>query len=189
MAKVQTNPIIQGLSGKVGHGLMFRRLRDGRTILCQKPDFSRPEFSEKQISHQQRFKAAAAYAKEAAQSQSLYAEMAAESLKSAYNLALSDWFHAPEISGCDWGNWTGQAGDEVRIRAVDDVLVAAMQVTFNNEQAEVIAGGEAIQLDETWWRFVMPSALSGACKITVTVVDLAGNVSEKTWELPPYTCP
>jgi len=184
MAKVQTNPIVEGLSGKVGHDLMFRRLRDGRTILCQKPDFSEREFSARQISHQQRFKAAAAYAKQAAQTQPIYAEMAAESLKNAYNLALSDWFHAPEILGCDWGSWRGQAGDEVRIRAVDDVLVAVMQVTFSTQQAEVIAGGEATPIDEAWWQFVMPSALSDACKMTVTVVDLAGNLCEKTWELP-----
>lgn len=164
---------------------MFRRLRDGRTILCQKPDFSRREFSKQQLSHQQRFKAAAAYAKTAAQNQPIYAEMAAGSLKTAYNLALSDWFHPPEILACEWGSWTGQAGESVRIQAVDDGLVAGMQVAFRDEEGAIIAQGEATPMNETWWQFVIPSFLNSACKMIVTVVDLAENVTEKSWEVPP----
>ena len=74
MAEVKANPIVQGLSGGLGRDLMFRRLRDGRTILCVKPDFSRRVLSEGQFSHQERFNLAAACANWAAKAQPIYAE-------------------------------------------------------------------------------------------------------------------
>jgi hypothetical protein len=183
MAKVKVNPILQGLSGGLGRDLMFRRLQDGRTILCLKPDFSKREFSERQLSHQQRFQEAAAYAKAAAKNQPIYAELAAGTMKNAYNIALSDWFHPPEILACELANWTGQAGDIVRIQAVDDVVVREMQVVFVDEQGEEIMRGEATLVDEIWWQFVASGSLEDAYQVIVTVEDLAGNVSEKSWDV------
>jgi hypothetical protein len=40
---------------------------------------------------------AAAYAGEAAKTQSIYAELAKDTTKYAYNWALSDWFNPPVI--------------------------------------------------------------------------------------------
>ena len=40
MAQVVDNIFARGLSGKLGDQVVFRRLRDGRTIVCVKPDFS-----------------------------------------------------------------------------------------------------------------------------------------------------
>ena len=96
MARIQSNLVVQGLSGGLGN-LTFRRLQDGRTIVCAKPDFSHRKFSREQKAHQSRFQAAAAYAKATAQTQPIYAQLAAGTLKTAYNVALSDWFHAPVI--------------------------------------------------------------------------------------------
>lgn len=97
MAKVRSNLFVQGLSGKLGDQVVFRTLRDGRTIVCVKPDFSQRKLSKDQKAHHQRFKAAAAYARSAARTQPLYAELAAGTLKNAYNVALGDWFHPPVI--------------------------------------------------------------------------------------------
>src|SRR5689334_22680233 len=97
MAKVHKNVVIEGLSGKLGDQLVFRRLRDGRTIVCAKPDFSNRALSVDQVAHHKKFREAAAYARQAARTEPLYAQLAAGTMKTAYNIALADFFHPPVI--------------------------------------------------------------------------------------------
>ena len=87
----------KGLSGKLGDQLVFRHLRDGRTIVCAKPDFSGRVLSKGQKAHHERFRAAATTARGASIRQPIYAKLAAGTIKNAYNLALGDWFHPPVI--------------------------------------------------------------------------------------------
>jgi len=182
MAEVKANPIVQGLSGGLGRDLMFRRLRDGRTILCVKPDFSRRVFSETQLSHQERFKQAAAYAKWAAKAQPLYAELAAGTMKTAYNVALADWFHPPRILAVAVSGWTGETGATLRVQARDDVMVAGVSVLIRVGET-VAEAGEATQADGLWWKYVTQAAVSGQVSGVVRVVDLAGNVGEAAIEV------
>src|SRR5664279_4575651 len=95
MAKVKTNMIVRGISGKLG-GLVFQHMPDGTTYVRNSPDFSNRKFSEGQTTHQNRFKEAIAYANEA-KNWPVYKEIAKGTGKSAYNFALSDWFKAPVI--------------------------------------------------------------------------------------------
>ena len=76
MAKVMNNPIMEGISGKIGKRLVFRQLRDGRRIVVTRPDFSNRVFSTGQLTHQSRFQKASAYAKVEAKTQPLYAQLA-----------------------------------------------------------------------------------------------------------------
>lgn len=76
MAKVKRNPMLQGISGAINKTLVFRQMRDGTTILSAAPDFSRRVFSEGQLTHQSRFRQAAAYARRAAKTNPIYAELA-----------------------------------------------------------------------------------------------------------------
>jgi hypothetical protein len=169
MAKMQGNPILQGLSGSLGNQLYFRRLRDGRTIVCARPDFSRRKLSAGQKAHHERFKAASAYAKAAAQTQPIYAQLAAGTLKTAYNVALSDWFHPPVIHKVELRDGT------VRIWASDDVLVAQVTVTILDEQRTVVQQGSAVQVKPDWWNFTPTPLIAGGCKVVVEAQDLAGN--------------
>jgi hypothetical protein len=95
MAKLKRNVLIEGLSGTLGKDLVFRQMRDGRTIVSTK--FSNRVFSNGQLTHQSRFQQAAAYARQAARTNPIYAELAKGTTKTAYNVALSDWFHPPVI--------------------------------------------------------------------------------------------
>src|SRR5512141_2966107 len=115
MAKVRSNIVVRGLSGKIGDQIVFRRLRGGRTVACAMPDFSRRKLSAEQKSHHEKFKMGAAYARDAARSQPIYAELAAGTPKTAYNVALSDFFHAPEI------HEARVEGGAVRVQASDNV--------------------------------------------------------------------
>jgi hypothetical protein len=177
MAKTQVNPILQGLSGSLGSQLMFRRLRDGRTIVCARPDFSRRKLSSDQETHHQRFKAASAYAKVAAQTQPIYAQLAAGTMKTAYNLALSDWFHPPVIHRVEL--WDGT----VRIWASDDVLVAQVRVILLDEQGKVVQQGLAVQAQPDQWGFTPTPPLVGGYRLVVEAQDLAGNVARMEQEV------
>src|SRR5512138_1988561 len=96
MAKVRHNAVVRGISGAIGN-IVFRQMPDGSTYVSGKQDFSGREFSQAQKDHQTRFRWASAYARQAARSQPIYAQMAKGTGKTPYNFAVADWWHAPVI--------------------------------------------------------------------------------------------
>jgi hypothetical protein len=167
MAKVEKNIIVRGLSGKFGGQVVFRQLRDGRTIVCAVPDFSNRVLSKDQKAHHAKFKIGAAYAKDAAKKEPLYAELAAGTLKNAYNVALADFFHPPVIHSVE------RVDSSLEIRASDDVKVAKVSVTVFDEAGNVLEKGEATQIDEKFWRY--DPGQEG--RLLVEAWDLPGNVA------------
>ena len=161
MAKVIRNPVMQGISGGVGN-LVFRQMPDGSTYVSAKPNFSHRKFSEGQKEHQSRFQRAVAYAK----SQPIYGELAAGTIKSAYNFALSDWFNPPVIHCVE------RRDGLIRVEASDNVMVTKVVVTILNVDGNVIEKGEAVKVDERWWEYA--AGMEG--KVAVEAWDLAGNV-------------
>jgi len=165
MAKVRRNPVVDGISGSIGD-LVFRQMPDGSTYISKKHDFSRRKFSQGQKDHQSRFRQAVAYAREAAKSQPVYAELAAGTIMSPYNIALSDWFNPPVI------HRVGRYGTAIRVWATDDVRVAGVQVLVLDDEGNIREKGEAVQARGDWWEY-LPAA---AGKVVVEVRDLAGNM-------------
>ncbi|MFZ5857389.1 MAG: hypothetical protein ACOYZ6_11210 [Chloroflexota bacterium] len=167
MAKVHKNPIVQGLSGKFGGQVVFRHLRDGRTILCSVPDFSRRVLSKEQKAHHSKFKEGAAYAKSAAKTEPIYAQLAAGTMKTAYNVALADYFHSPVIHSVE------RVDGVLYIHASDDVMVAKVSVTVFDSDESVLEKGDAVQEgDSERWKYV-PQFVG---RVLVEARDLAGNV-------------
>jgi hypothetical protein len=167
MARVHNNIIVQGISGKFGGHVVFRRLRDGRTIMADVPDFSHRKLSKDQKAHHAKFKEGAAYAKEAAKSNPIYAQLAAGTMKTAYNVALADFFHPPVI------HEVKQEGSLLKIQASDDVLVTKVCVTVLDGNGKVLEKGDALQRDPVRWEY----ALEHAGWVVAEVCDLAGNVT------------
>ena len=165
MAKVIRNPVVQGISGAVGN-LVFRQMPDGSTYVSAKPDFSHRKFSEGQKEHQSRFQRAVAYAREAAKSQPIYGELAAGTIKSAYNFALSDWFNPPVIHCVE------RRDGLIRVEASDNVMVAKVVITIFDGDENVIEKGEARKVDERWWEY----AAVADGKAAAEAWDLAGTV-------------
>jgi hypothetical protein len=166
MAEVRDNILVRGLSGKLGDQVVFRILRDGRTIVCNKPDFSNRKLSKDQKEHHKRFKQAAAYARVAARTNPIYAQLAKGTMKNAYNVALGDWFNPPVIHRVE------RRGKTVRVQASDDVMVTSVQVMILDEQGKVVEKGEALRGEGDWWEYV-PTAEG---KVVAEARDLAGNV-------------
>lgn len=165
MAKVRSNVLVRGLSGAVGGQVVLRHMRDGSTVMADMPDFSNRKFGQEQKDHQSRFQQAVAYAKDAAQRYPIYAELAAGTLKNAYNVALSDWFNPPVIHKIE------RAQGCIRILASDNVMVARVQVTVLDEEGVIRERGEGVRGEGDWWEFV--SNAEG--QVSAEAWDLAGN--------------
>jgi len=170
MAKVKSNPIIEGLSGKLGKGLVIRQMKDGRIILLSRPDFSKREFSPEQLTHQSRFQQAVAYARQASKTNPVYAERARGTPQNAYNLALSDWFNPPVI------HEVSRQGRRIRVHATDNVQVARVLITILDEQGQALEQGEATCVHDHWWEFETTAPNEG--KVAVEAFDLAGNCTK-----------
>ncbi len=168
MAKVVDNILVRGLSGKLGNQVVLRRLRDGRTIVCNMPDFSHRKLSKDQKEHHKRFQAAAAYAREASRTNPIYAQLAEGTMKNAYNVALGDWFHAPIVHRVE------RRGKTIRIEVTDDVRVSSVQVKILDGKGKVVEKGEGIRKKGDWWEY-MPGADG---KVVVEARDLPGNVGK-----------
>jgi hypothetical protein len=169
MAKVSKNLAIAGLSGGLGN-LVVRHMRDGSTWVCTRPDFSRRTFSQGQKDHQSRFKLAVAYAREAAKTQPVYAELAQGTTKSAYNWALSDWFNPPVIQRIE------RQDGKIQVLASDNVMVTKVQVKILDTDGKALEEGAAAQADSGWW--VYASTVDGT--VEAPAWDLVGNLAEKT---------
>lgn len=173
MAKLRKNAVISGLSGKIGKDHYARHTRDGKTIICENPDFSNRQFSEAQLAVQSGMKAAAAYAKVASKENPIYVELARKKskkkIRNAYNVALGDWLNAPDIDRIEWHN-----GD-IRVQASDDVLVTRVTVTILGEQGQRLEQAEAVLNQGVWWEY--QAANNGL--VRVEAWDLASNVTRQ----------
>jgi hypothetical protein len=166
MAKVNTNALIKALSGSLG-GLVFCPMPDGSVIVSMPPNFSRRKFSKGQKDHQRRFREAVAYARQAAKTQPIYAELAKGTMKTAYNIALSDWFNPPVIHRVE------RHDNEIIVQASDNVRVAKVVVKVLDEEGTVLEKGKAWQQQGDCW--VYASQRTGKMVIA-EAYDLAGNV-------------
>lgn len=180
MAKVRENIVIQGLSGSLGDQLVIKIDKGGRTIVSVKPAFDEGrEFTPAQQAQQQAFREATAYAKEAHEDE-VYTTKAEGTAKSAYNVAVADWFHAPEILEIDLGGWDGQAGQPIRMRVQDDVQVERVTVVITDAADAVLEQGEASEEGALWWEYTTTAAASGSPKVIVSAEDLPGHITQVT---------
>lgn len=182
MAKIRKNIVIQGLSGSLGDQLVIRQDKAGRTIIAASPSFDPDRtYSEAQQAQQERFRDAATYAKDA-KSQAVYQNKAEGTPKSAYNVAMADWFHAPEVGEIDAEGWSGQEGEVIRVRAVDDVQVTQVTVLITDGGGNVLDQGPATNAGGGWWTYTTQAATPGASRIVASARDLPGNVTQLEWE-------
>jgi len=167
MAKVVMNELMKALSGQIG-GLVFRQMPNGDVLVSMAPNFSRRKFSKGQKKHQQSFREAAAYARSAAKTQPIYAELAKGTL-TAYNIAVSDWFNPPVIHKVQ------QKDGRILIEASDNVMVTKVVVTVRDDQGAVLEKGEATRGEGNWWEYI-PKTIRNT--ITTEAWDLARNVTK-----------
>jgi len=183
MAKVRNNVMVRGLSGSFGEQMVIRIDKAGRTIVSNKPEFDENRvFTPAQQAQQERFREASIYAKDA-KDQVIYKEKAEGTSKTSANVAMADWFHAPEIKEIDLSEWAGQAGQCIRVRALDDVQVQKVSVVITDENDMVLEQGLADAEDGGWWIYQTTGSAAGNPKVLVAAEDLPGHITEMTKNL------
>jgi len=181
MAKVRNNIVMKGLSGSLGDQLVLKQDKFGRTIVAVKPTYSENHvFSDAQKAQQDRFRMAIQYGR-SAKTLPVYAEQAARTKLSTYNLAMADWFNAPEVVSVDASAWSGQAGETIRVQAMDDTKVAGVSVSIQNGSGAELEHGDAVEGTDGWWTYTTQMAGAGT-KIVARAVDLPGHAAELVWE-------
>jgi len=181
MAIVSNNLLIRGLSGNLGDQFVVRTDKNGRTIVSAKSNFeSDREYSLAQLAQQQAFREAVAYAK-SAKGQEIYITKANGGPKSPYNIAIADWFNRPHILEVDQTAWFGQAGDVIRMRVQDDVMVADVTITISDGDGSVLESGQATETGALHWEYAINGDFTGQ-QVTLTIAarDLPGHVTEYT---------
>lgn len=167
MTKSKMSEGVKGLSSK-GGGLIYRQMPDGTTVVSKGSDHRGIKSTRRRGDHQQRLQGAARYARWAAKAQPIYAELAKETTKTAYNLARSDWFQPPVIHEV----WLRE--NKIRVQASDNVMVTKVVIAVRDEQGKLLEAGEAVRQGGDWWEYV--PQLPGKT-LTLEAWDLAGNVT------------
>jgi hypothetical protein len=187
MAKSQNNVITHGLSGKIADLLIFRQ-RDGQTIVSKVPQ-QKSTASEKQVKHRKHFQQATIYAKIALSTPGIQELYAVEAKKqkgmTAYNVAVADFFNAPDIETVDLSAYTGIIGDEIRIVASDDFAVKSVRVQISNADGSLVEEGYAVNNIGNLWIYTATAnneSLDGD-RIAVSVSDMPGNISTDSYEM------
>ena len=187
MAKAKLNPVFLQMRGDIGD-LVFKRYL-GRLIVSRKPDLSSIEPSAAQLAQRERFRQAALYGKMALadpQTRARYEQAAEEKNMPVFALTVSDYFHAPEIDEIDLEAYNGGIGDEIVVRAHDNVAVEQVLVSLKDEFDQPLETGLAVEEPEgsgRWVYFALTHADPGdTVRVTVTASDLPGGTTVETVE-------
>lgn len=181
MAKVQKNIIIEGISGSLGDQLVIKTGKGGQTIISTTPKFSQNRtFTDAQQAQMAKFREGSAYAKDAAKSEPIYADKATGTAQNAYNVALADFMHPPEILEVDLSGYTGKSGDTIRARVQDDVKVNKVSIVIADAQDQLIEQGAATADTGLWWKYSVTANAPGSnVKVIVHAWDLPGHEAVK----------
>ena len=183
MAKSLNNIVMHGASGKLGNQIVFRQGKGGQTIIAVKPAAGRT-FTPTQLTHQEAFRYAIAYAK-SAKDEMTYITKAQGTTMSAFNAAVADWFTKPEVLEIDITSWTGDPAQTIRVKAQDDTQVVKVHVQIMDVDGNIFEEGDAVQADGLWWDYATTSLVDrpvAANVVKATAHDLPGNNHMLTWQ-------
>ncbi|SRR5258706_1172554 len=182
MAKIYNNIIMQGVSGQLGNQLVFRKGKGGQTIVSAMPTTGRTSTPIQQA-HQEAFRNAIAYAK-SAKDETIYLTKSQGTPMTAFNAAVADWFNKPEVLEINTENWTGAAGQTIRVKAQDDTQVAKVHVQITDGAGNLLEQGEATPADGLWWEYTTTTNVASVTTAIVkaTAHDLPGNNHMLLWQ-------
>jgi len=152
-------------------------------VLAQAPGKRQAEATASQKAHQQKFQQAIIYGKSQMADAEAKAEYAAKAgdTRSAFNVAVADFFNAPQIDEIDLKGYSGATGEIIRVGVTDDFKVKQVQVSIVNSDGSLVEQGDAVkQGNEIDWIYTTTIGnpdLAGD-KILVKASDKPGNITE-----------
>ena len=179
MAENRNNILTHGMSGKIANQLVFKQYGD-RTIVSKVPDMSRVKRSPKQTAANNKFREATIYAR--AQMTDPVAKAAykakATGMQRPYNVAIADFYSAPEIKNVDIpGHFKGK----LTVHAIDDFSVVRVKVEIYTPDGALLEEGEASKLNEWYWEYKITGDYTGypSLHCRISAWDKPGNMASK----------
>jgi hypothetical protein len=186
MAKVQLNPALNHISGKID-GYVHRRYR-GRNFLQRRPVFTQP-WSEGQQQQRATFAGGSQFAATIGADPALrefYRECGRRFELNYRQMALRDYFNPPEVHGLERGSEATGGPDTLIVRAYDAVAVVRVSIVIRDPAGATVCSGDAALRNEAW-HFPLPALPAdpvAPLTVVVTAYDRPGNRAEKSFPLP-----
>ncbi|HLO29658.1 MAG TPA: hypothetical protein VK249_11015 [Anaerolineales bacterium] len=159
MAKAYRNIFFHRLTGATGDQFVNPKTHSGKAIFANKAMFDdQRQHTKTQTTDQAAIREATTYAN-FAQTQEFYILKAKRTCTTSYNIALTDWFGAPEVLEINVDDWTGEIGQTIRVKARDNVMVAHVWVVIRDAEDEMLEMGEAVpsEAGSAWWDYTTKS--------------------------------
>lgn len=180
MAQSKNNVVTHGMSGMLGKQLVFRQ-RGGKTIVATPPQTTK-KATEQQLQQRKRFQRAVLYGQSALadpETKVLYDSVKG---KVAFNVAVADFLHAPDIESIDLTGYTGQPNDKIAVTVIDDFMVKQVAVSIINEDGSLVEEGNA-EPDAKGYVWIYTAtrvndSLDGD-RIEIIASDMPGNISRE----------
>lgn len=170
MALVKGNILLEHVRGSLGDEITIYE-RNGRIIIAKKRGPSNKKPTEKQLEARYKMKVAAAYAIEILKDPELeaYYKSKAGPGQNAYNMAVKDAYHSPEVQGIRFEETTVvvTAKNEFRVAEVEVRLYDAAEILV--ERGKAVLGRNGVD-----WYYKAAHWPAGG-KVIIEVVDLPGN--------------
>ena len=176
------NSVITGkFRGALGKELVFREW-EGKTVVAKAPKRRQGNSTPGQVEAQDNFLVASLYAKAVVKGQDQGIKdaytAALRPRQNLYSRAMEDFLSPPVVKIVDTSNYTGVAGIQIQIRAVDDFRVTGLQVEIHSANGTLLEKGNAVQLtnglDWTYTATLANNPLTGS-KIKAIATDVPGN--------------
>ena len=178
MAESIDNAITKGASGTFADLIVFSQ-RYGRTFMG-KVRRANSNVTPAQIAVRERFLKAVKYARQTMQDPAikpLYSERAGNGI-TAFNLAIVDYFSAPEIDEINTSVYTGAVGSKIEVEASDDTKVTGVRMSIYDPAGNPVEEGDAVQdpANGHWfYTATAANAVLAGTKISASAKDLPGN--------------
>lgn len=184
MSEVDLNETVNGYRGSIGR-LVFKKYK-GRTIVGRKGVSNKPP-TEGQLAQREQFSEASAFAKSVEANTALrvfYESIAEQRDITLRAVAMGDYLKKPVIKPLDLSAYQGRIGDLIKIRAIDDIGLADLDVKIVAQDGTPIENGKAVEegLHSGKWIYTAtkPVALGAEIFIELKGVDHAGNKAQRT---------
>ena len=144
MGKMKLNPTVDGLTGKLGN--MVHRQLWGKHVVSRLPDFSDRVLTPKQVAQNNKYKGAGQIWRGlAAEVKAAYNAWGKRLNKPPYALFNKNCACPPTVEDVDVSKYAGQAGQPIRIRAVDLFEVASVEIRVREAGGNVVEKGAAVR--------------------------------------------
>ncbi len=171
MAKMKLNPAVQSFTGQLGQ--MVHRQLWGQHVVSSAPDFSDRQLTDKQTAETDRFKRAGALWRSfPPEVKAAYAAFGKKLRKPPYALFNCNFSRPPAVDEIDLAQYTGAAGQVIRVRATDFFEVKSVEVTVREAGGSVWESGPATkdELEPGAWLYQTKISLPNPTGLTVEAI-------------------